>query len=180
MRIERSRSAVIYGSAVFLAGLFCVQLLLSSEPEPEYSEELRSTEVLVNARVDTAALPPELESETIYAPQAVAIDRTEFSSSTDALNIGEYIDPDRGADFSEPAVRMEIGDYIDPERGPDWSEPKTNLSLGEYIDPDQGAVFQVNPAEALSVGEFIDPDALVDLIESRRLEVGEYRDPDLP
>ena len=101
-----------------------------------------------------------------------------LDQSSDLISIGEYIDPDRGADLSQPIATIEIGEYIDPDRGADYSEPSNPIQIGEYIDPDRGAVFEVNPLEVLSIGAFIDPDSLsvTDLEEA--VEVGEYVDPD--
>jgi hypothetical protein len=98
--------------------------------------------------------------------------------SSDLISIGEYIDPDRGADLSQPVATIEIGEYIDPERGADYSEPSNPIEIGEYIDPDRGAMLEVNPLEALSIGAFIDPDSLSVTVFDETVEVGEYVDPD--
>ena len=98
--------------------------------------------------------------------------------SSDLISIGEYIDPDRGADLSQPIATIEIGEYIDPERGADYSEPSNPIEIGEYIDPDRGAMLEVNPLEVLSIGAFIDPDSLSVTVFDETVEVGEYVDPD--
>ena len=101
-----------------------------------------------------------------------------LDQTSDLISIGEYIDPDRGADLSEPIATIEIGEYIDPDRGADYSEPSNPIEIGEYIDPDRGAVLEVNPLEVLSIGAFIDPDSLSVTNSQETVEVGEYVDPD--
>jgi hypothetical protein len=101
-----------------------------------------------------------------------------LDQSSDLISIGEYIDPDRGADLSQPIETIEIGEYIDPERGADYSEPSNPIEIGEYIDPDRGAMLEVNPLEVLSIGAFIDPDSLSVTVFDETVEVGEYVDPD--
>ena len=68
--------------------------------------------------------------------------------------------------------------FIDPDRGADYSEPSNPIEIGEYIDPDRGAVLEVNPLEVLSIGAFIDPDSLPVTNSQETVEVGEYVDPD--
>jgi hypothetical protein len=104
--------------------------------------------------------------------------QTVLDQSSDLISIGEYIDPDRGADLSHPIATIEIGEYIDPERGADYSEPSNPIEIGEYIDPDRGAMLEVNPLEVLSIGAFIDPDSLSVTVFDETVEVGEYVDPD--
>lgn len=101
-----------------------------------------------------------------------------LDQTSDLISIGEYIDPDRGADLSQPIATIEIGEYIDPDRGADYSEPSNPIEIGEYIDPDRGAVLEVNPLEVLSIGAFIDPDSLSVTNSQETVEVGEYVDPD--
>ena len=101
-----------------------------------------------------------------------------LDQSPDLISIGEYIDPDRGADLSQPIATIEIGEYIDPERGADYSEPSNPIEIGEYIDPDRGAILEVDPLEVLSIGAFIDPDSLSVTVFEETVEVGEYVDPD--
>ena len=104
--------------------------------------------------------------------------RPVLDQSSDLISIGEYIDPDRGADLSEPIATIEIGEYIDPDRGADYSEPSNPIEIGDYIDPDRGAVLEVNPLEVLNIGAFIDPDSLSVTNSEETVEVGEYVDPD--
>ena len=116
------------------------------------------------------------------AANSTAVEELELQpvldKSSDLISIGEYIDPDRGADLSQPIATIEIGEYIDPDRGADYSEPSNPIQIGEYIDPDRGAVFEVNPSEVLSIGAFIDPDSLPVTNSQETVEVGEYVDPD--
>ena len=100
-----------------------------------------------------------------------------LDQTSDLISIGEYIDPDRGADLSQPIATIEIGEYIDPDRGADYREPSNPIEIGEYIDPDRGAVLEVNPLEVLSIGAFIDPDSLSVTNSQETVEVGEYVDP---
>jgi len=114
----------------------------------------------------TQAVVEEQESKTLSA------------RPSDTISIGEYLEPDRGADFSQPLEEIAIGEYIDPNRGADYSEPTNPISIGEYIDPDRGVVFEVDPIDVLSIGAFIDPDSLSVIGSTGTVEVGEYVDPD--
>lgn len=166
------------GSVILIAGLFLFRPLIGSEVQYQSFEEPR---VLANPSRSAAEVAGSLTNsnyESTAPTHELAIDRAVPASSSELVTIGDYIDPDRGPDFSEPVNRVEIGDYIDPERGPDWSSPEPPLSVGDYLDPDRGAVFEVNPIEVLSIGQFIDPDAVITLSEDGPVEVGEYRDPE--
>jgi hypothetical protein len=94
------------------------------------------------------------------------------------VSVGEYIDPDRGADFSNRTETIEIGTYIDPDRDADFSTPVRAIEVGDYIDPDRGAVLVVDPLTQVSIGVFIDPDALFSDSSDADVEIGAPMDPD--
>lgn len=94
------------------------------------------------------------------------------------VSVGEYIDPDRGADFSNRTETIEIGTYIDPDRDADFSSPVRTIEVGEYIDPDRGAALVVDPLKQVSIGVFIDPDALFSDSGEADVEIGAAMDPD--
>ena len=169
----------VCGSVMLIAGLLYFQPFTDSDFEqPTSMGDLRAVGDPAYSAGDTLELPTESYAESRDLPTDSSTDDAASSSIERVSIIGEYIDPDRGADLGEPITRMEIGDYIDPERGPDWSEPENPLSVGDYLDPDRGAVFEVNPIQVLSIGQFIDPDVIVTFAEDDSVEVGEYRDPD--
>lgn len=92
--------------------------------------------------------------------------------------IGDYIDPDRGADFSNRTETIEIGTYIDPDRDADFSTPLRTIEVGDYIDPDRGAVLVTDPLKQVSIGVFIDPDSLFSDSGEADVEIGAPMDPD--
>ena len=134
--------------------------------QPTQSVKARETVVPSDDRGTNSTAAEELKVQPI------------LDQSSDLISIGEYIDPDRGADLSQPIATIEIGEYIDPDRGADYSEPSNPIEIGAYIDPDRGAVLEVNPLEVLSIGAFIDPDSLSVTNSQETVEVGEYVDPD--
>ena len=115
------------------------------------------------------------------APQSSAsADDVAIAAGVDGgiISIGDYIDPDRGPDFTERADAIEIGEYIDPERGADLTEPLEVVEIGDYIDPDRGALLVEDPLTVVSIGAFIDPDSLSSSEPTEVVEAGEYIDPD--
>jgi hypothetical protein len=179
MWIEHKAVIGVCGSAMLIAGLLYFQPFTDSDSEQStFMGELRAVGDSDQSADGILQFPTEPYAESRDLPTDSPTDDAASSSIESALIIGEYIDPDRGADLSEPITRMEIGDFIDPERGPDWSEPENPLSVGDYLDPDRGAVFEVNPIEVLSIGQFIDPDVVITFADEGPVEVGEYRDPE--
>lgn len=93
---------------------------------------------------------------------------------TEPLHLGTYIDPDRGADFSEGAP-VHLGAFIDPDRGPDLSEG-TPIHIGEYRDPDDEGSDSFDPRDIIRIGQFIDPDGAGVTVETERVDIITKRD----
>ena len=152
----------------FFPGSEELPIISQDDPPSDPPQSLKALETVVSSHdsLEHSTVLEELElSPVLDAP-------------SDMISIGEYIDPERGADLSQPIAIIEIGEFIDPDRGADYSEPSNPIEIGEYIDPDRGAVLEVNPLEVLSIGAFIDPDSLSVAGSQVTVEVGEYVDPD--
>ena len=170
-------SRVLIGAAIAVPFALWVCFFSGGERPDTISQDdvARVPKQSVKARETVAS--PEDPAKNASALEDEVLDQT-VEQSSDLISIGEYIDPDRGADLSQPIATIEIGEYIDPDRGADYSEPSNPIEIGKYIDPDRGAVLEVNPLEVLSIGAFIDPDSLSVTSSQETVEVGEYVDPD--
>ena len=111
-------------------------------------------------------------TQSLKAREAVVSYEDQATNSTASEELALQPVLDQSSDL------ISIGEYIDPERGADYSEPSNPIEIGEYIDPDRGAFLEVNPLEVLSIGAFIDPDSLSVTVFDETVEVGEYVDPD--
>ena len=167
---------VLMGAAI--AALFILWLFFSSAQEQVAQERESRTSVGSSTSVTAPGLGTSPDSGDLSASETLVSEAIDPDKPSELISIGEYIDPDRGADLSQPIATIEIGEYIDPDRGADYSEPSNAIEIGEYIDPDRGAVLEVNPLEVLSIGAFIDPDSLSVTNSQEAVEVGEYVDPD--
>lgn len=122
-------------------------------------------------------------SRAISAPDKVAAAEAESSlprtlgPGESGTSVGEYINPDRGADFSTVLTPVEVGEYIDPDRGADYTASSQIIEIGDYIDPDLGASYAVDPTEQLSIGAFIDPDGFISTGNEPVKNIGDPLDP---
>lgn len=168
---------VLIGAAVAVLIALWVSSFSGGERLGTFSQDGASSESTQSLKAREAVVSSEDPATNSTASEEIELQPV-LDQSLDLISIGEYIDPDRGADLSQPIATIEIGEYIDPERGADYSEPSSPIEIGEYIDPDRGAMLEVNPLEVLSIGAFIDPDSLSVTVFEETVEVGEYVDPD--
>ena len=168
---------VFIGTAIAVPIALWIPFFSGGERSGTLSQDGASSESTQSLKAREAVVSYEDQATNSTASEELALQPV-LDQSSDLISIGEYIDPDRGADLSQPIETIEIGEYIDPERGADYSEPSNPIEIGEYIDPDRGAMLEVNPLEVLSIGAFIDPDSLSVTVFDETVEVGEYVDPD--
>lgn len=168
---------VLIGTAIAVPFALWIILFSEDERSDTISQGGVGSEPIQSVKARETVVPSDNPDMKSTAARELEVQPV-LDQTSDLISIGEYIDPDRGADLSQSIATIEIGEYIDPDRGADYSEPSNPIEIGEYIDPDRGAVLEVNPLEVLSIGAFIDPDSLSVTNSQETVEVGEYVDPD--
>ena len=171
------KQKLLLGAAI--AALFALWLSFFSDselPETTARDIVPSDPVQASESRDPVMPLEKPTASSVFTAEAET--QTVSEQTTDLISIGDYIDPERGADLSQPSAVIQLGEYIDPDRGADYSEPSNPIYIGDYIDPDRDAVLEVDPLEVLSIGAFIDPDSLSVTSSQETIEVGEYVDPD--
>ncbi|MEM1190956.1 MAG: hypothetical protein AAF756_20990 [Pseudomonadota bacterium] len=160
---------------------------LSSEagvPEPEARAAESSDDRIALSRDKISSLfvstaPPASEPSPSPAGEALGIPEEK------TISIGEYIDPDDPATWSESGTGevISIGEYIDPDDPSTWPESGNGevISIGEYIDPDDPGSWPVGEAsEPVSIGTYLDPDRPETwnfVANDDPVSVGVYKDP---